>query len=319
MSSVGEILRRERLRTGLDLERIAQDTKISVRTLELIEENQFEKLPGGVFARSFVRQYAQSIGLDEEEIRGELDKALAPVYDPPPTIQESASQPELRLQRVTRWGGTGSSRPDSNSSLPALGLVVVVIVACSAAYTWWQKSGRAQNPAERVERAQAERVADAPAPAPEPSLDSARSAAADAPATSAQPSTAMETRAPDPPATKVSGTVTADDATGALRIALTAEEPTWVRATAHGKVVFSGIIQAKETKDLSAPDTVTLRIGNAGAIAISLNGKAIPSVGPRGQVRVVQLSPDGAVQVVTAPPKPQPVPPPTPLQHTHTL
>src|ERR1044072_5808609 len=113
MSSVGEALRRERLRTGLDLERIAQDTKISVRTLELIEEDQFEKLPGGGFARSFVRQYARSIGLDEDEILGELDKALSPVYDPVPTIQQSSSQPEMRLPRVTRWSGTGSSRPDS--------------------------------------------------------------------------------------------------------------------------------------------------------------------------------------------------------------
>jgi hypothetical protein len=106
-------------------------------------------------------------------------------------------------------------------------------------------------------------------------------------------------------------------AEGALRIALTAEEPTWVRATANGKVVFSGIIQANETKALSAPDTVTLRIGNAGGVAISLNGKAIPAVGPKGQVRVVQLSPDGGVQVAPPAPKPQTDPPPT--QQTQTL
>ena len=62
------------------------------------------------------------------------------------------------------------------------------------------------------------------------------------------------------------------------------------------------MIQANETKSLQAGDTVTLRVGNAGGVSISLNGKAIPALGPKGQVRVVLLTPDGAVPV--DPPKP---------------
>src|SRR5204862_7699828 len=120
-----------------------------------------------------------------------------------------------------------------------------------------------------------------------------------------------------PQTQSISGTVTGDAAAGALHIALTAEEPTWVQATASGKVVFSGIIQPNETKALNAPDTVTLRIGNAGGVNISLNGQAIPAIGPKGQVRSVQLSPDGGVQVVPPQPKPQPAPPTE--QQTRTL
>src|SRR5262245_15587856 len=146
MSSVGEALRRERLRTGLDLERISQDTKISVRTLELIEGDQFEKLPGGVFARSFVRQYARAVGLDEDEIVVELEKMLAPAPDPIPSFQETVRHSEIRVPRVSSWDGAGS-RLRSNSSLPSLALVVLVIVACSAAYTWWQKTPRSPAPA----------------------------------------------------------------------------------------------------------------------------------------------------------------------------
>ena len=78
MSSVGETLRRERLRAGLDLENISRDTKISVRMLELIEGDRFEKLPGGVFARSFVRQYARAVGLDEEN---QYIKTTGPAID----------------------------------------------------------------------------------------------------------------------------------------------------------------------------------------------------------------------------------------------
>jgi cytoskeleton protein RodZ len=304
MSTVGETLHRERLRTGLDLEKIAQDTKISVRTLELIEANQFEKLPGGVFARSFVRQYARAVGLDEEEIVGELEKMLAPPVDPLPTMQEATRQPEIRMPRVARWGRAGN-RIRTNSSLPALALVVLVMIACSAAYTWWQRSRHTPTPAEAADTRAVQTPVQTPEPAaqvPVTPTEAARTAEVSTPA-----SPKPETRPPETPAQNVSGTVTTDEA-GALHIALTAEEPTWVRATANGKVVFSGIIQAKETKALSAPDTVTLRIGNAGGVAISLNGKAIPAIGPKGQVRVVQVSPDGGVQVA-APPKPQPVPP----------
>ena len=90
MSSVGETLRRERLRSGLDLEKIAQDTKISVHILELIESDQFEKLPGGVFARSFVRQYARAVGVDAEEIVSELEKVLAPKTALVPRVQDAS-------------------------------------------------------------------------------------------------------------------------------------------------------------------------------------------------------------------------------------
>src|ERR1051326_2812740 len=133
MSSVGDTLRRERLRAGLDLEKISRETKISVRMLELIEADQFEKLPGGVFARSFVRQYARTLGLDEEELIGELNKLLAPAADLLPAMQEAARQPDIRMSRVTLW--SDHSRFETNSSLPSLALVVLVIIGCSLAYT----------------------------------------------------------------------------------------------------------------------------------------------------------------------------------------
>ena len=68
MTPVGETLRRERLKRNLDLEEISRELKISPRFLKAIEDDQFDKLPGGVFAKSFVRQYARLLGLDEEQI-----------------------------------------------------------------------------------------------------------------------------------------------------------------------------------------------------------------------------------------------------------
>src|SRR5260370_10100942 len=74
MTSIGERLRRHRLQNGTSLEKVSLETKIGVRLLEAIEASQFEKLPGGVFRRSFVLQYARALDLDPEEIAAELNQ-----------------------------------------------------------------------------------------------------------------------------------------------------------------------------------------------------------------------------------------------------
>src|SRR5438128_780087 len=127
MTSVGETLRRERLRTGLDLHKVAEDTKISVRMLELIEADQFDKLPGGVFARSFVGQYARALGLDADEVLSEFRKTVEPdegPTPPAPPAEESPLQPNIRVARVSRmpqWGGR--INPGSSSFSALLGVV----------------------------------------------------------------------------------------------------------------------------------------------------------------------------------------------------
>jgi len=259
--------------------------------LELIESDQFEKLPGGVFARSFVRQYARAVGLDPDEMGAELAKVLTP--EPERTKPERRRVPEILVPQVSTV--SQHSRFSSGSALPSLALVVLAVLICSGAYSLWLNSNR------QAAGAPVETVKTPVQPAAPPSTATAVS--------KTEPPTA-ETAPPSD-----SGTSTTNNASGALKIALTAEEETWVRATENGKVVFSGVLQPNETKALSAGDTVTLRLGNAGGVTISLNGKTIPAVGPRGQVRIVQLSPDGAVQVEPSV-KPQPA---SEEQKTHTL
>ncbi len=58
-------LRACRQRRGLSLEEIADRTKISIRFLRAIEAEEFEQLPGGIFATSYLRQYAAAVGADE--------------------------------------------------------------------------------------------------------------------------------------------------------------------------------------------------------------------------------------------------------------
>lgn len=72
MASFGETLRRERELRGIGLHDIAEATKISVRFLQALEQDRVDVLPGGIFRRAFVRQYARHLGLDPERLVAEF-------------------------------------------------------------------------------------------------------------------------------------------------------------------------------------------------------------------------------------------------------
>jgi cytoskeletal protein RodZ len=57
-----------RKKKRISLEDIAETTKIGVRSLKAIEEGEFQKLPGGVYSTSYIRQYARAIEFDESQI-----------------------------------------------------------------------------------------------------------------------------------------------------------------------------------------------------------------------------------------------------------
>lgn len=87
-----------RRRKGLSLQQIADSTKISVFFLQAIEGEQFGKLPGGVFNRSYIRQYAAAVGISDA---GLLDACAE--YEADQLAKEQASTaPVARPSRI-RW------------------------------------------------------------------------------------------------------------------------------------------------------------------------------------------------------------------------
>jgi cytoskeletal protein RodZ len=67
-TGIGGTLRAARERKGRTLADVAAATKIAVRVLESLERDDISKLPGGIFGRSFVRAYAEAVGLDPDDI-----------------------------------------------------------------------------------------------------------------------------------------------------------------------------------------------------------------------------------------------------------
>jgi len=110
--SFGENLRRERELRGISLHEIAEATKISARFLHALEQDRLEVLPGGLFPRAFVKQYARYLGLDPEKVAAEFQYLHA------------EELPETRpVPRPPRW-----SPPPGALFLGALAVVAVVLL-----------------------------------------------------------------------------------------------------------------------------------------------------------------------------------------------
>ena len=140
MTPVGETLRRERMKRNLDLEEISRELKISTRFLQAIENDQYEKLPGGVFAKSFVRQYARLLGLNEEDLAGQVQEILGPALEIP-QLAENPKPPAfapIHVPKVDEWETVGDKRFRWSGWLSAVVLVAVMLV-CSAVYAWIQR------------------------------------------------------------------------------------------------------------------------------------------------------------------------------------
>ncbi len=90
MPSAGEVLRCERIKRNRTLPEIAREICICTRYLEAIEADEPELLPGDYYHRSYVRQYARVLKLDDSITRSIVDAlGPAPDLDPMPVFHVS--------------------------------------------------------------------------------------------------------------------------------------------------------------------------------------------------------------------------------------
>jgi len=98
-------LARQRQFASRSLEEIAANTKISLRFLKAIEKEEFDKLPGGIFSTSYLRQYAEAIGYDGEALvahyRLKMNLPAATGKEPPEKVGQKRLDRWLRIPLQT--------------------------------------------------------------------------------------------------------------------------------------------------------------------------------------------------------------------------
>jgi len=247
---------------GVSLEEIAGATRISTRFLDALEKEAWDRLPGGVFNRGFVRAVARFLGLDEESLLAEY--ALA-----------------IRLPGATAVPSEPPPQPSAARRAPWIALAVAAVLALAGA--GW--SGWRWLSARRAElNAAASALPAAPAPPPVPPMAWAP------PVTLAAPSAASPPAAspwPGWPRVRANGPLPGP--AHELQLKIDAEKETFLTVTSDGQQIFAGTILAGESRYFSAEKALTVEVQDAGAIRLELNGQTLTPIGPLGQPGKITL------------------------------
>lgn len=304
MESVGQELRVERLRAGLTLEQVSARTRISIKNLQAIENDDLQRIRSPFFYKSFVRQFAEYLNLDFVRLASAVQNAASTMPQPLIPGQVLPGQGGADLPKIP---AIPVRRPKNFRWLSSIASLGVVLVGCSTLYAIWQnarvnwnasvprlvqsvkpKPKVSQPPTKQavvshVTSTQKPVVRQIQAAVLHPSVPDADPNATAQPDLTAQ----AQPNSPSELTSQSQQSNEAPDSETAFRVELSALEPTWLSIVEDGKETFSGTLEAAESKVLEGHETARIRTGNAGGLSLVFNGRAIGTVGPRGQVRTV--------------------------------
>ena len=217
-------------------------------SLEALERSDLSRLPGGIFTRAFVRAYAQEVGLDPDRTIQDFIAELPPEAATA-TAHSTAVEDGEKLESDRKAVATALRL--ALVSLPIIGLVIYY--------------GTHRVPVTPTRSA--EPVAASYAPAAETPV--------------AAPSPVERVAGLPDAASAVAGG--APQASG-LSMELSPSATCWVSVNTDGEQAFSGLMNAGDKRLVTAKEQIWLSVGDAGALAYTLNGRAGKSLGAPGQV-----------------------------------
>ncbi len=261
--SLGEYFQKAREAKGLTLEEAAARTRILPQYLKAVEDNNYAKLPDEVFAKGFVRSYARLLGLDEATVIRQFDESGGQFYAKR-NERESLKQKleeEERRKKVNRNIVVGV--------VSAVLLILFVIMGRDR-----------ERPEPRPVPIDPVPAASVPAPVPEPPR--AESAT--------PPGDPFPRSVPGQPEVErnFSGVLPLEgvvpDEKKKLIVDVEAIERCWVKVQADHALAQEVMLNPGERNRWKAQERLTLTLGNAGGVRVSLNGKLQGPFGGRGKV-----------------------------------
>ena len=125
----GDKFRKAREKKGFSFDDVSHVTKIGVRMLQAIEEEHFDRLPGGVFNKGFIRTYAKHLGMNDDEAIAsylacvrQTQLAADGIAEPPPIDQPRAESSRGGASAKSRKGSSSSkssSKPPASAEAPS--------------------------------------------------------------------------------------------------------------------------------------------------------------------------------------------------------
>lgn len=319
---LGDTLREAREKQGLTYKDIEKGTSIRALYIEYIEKGEYDELPGDVYTKGFIRSYANFLKLDANALvqafTAERHKGAAPAAAP--AAQQKPAAPKAAPEKPQ------AKKPAAPSVQPAAKPVEKAEKAAKA-----ETIEKAEKPSEQPaapkqeaapRKAPVQPKATAVKPQPKQQPKKAPASKPAAPRFTAQdfnepkrsngkliaivaivlvvlagavyalsgsddsakkPAT-QQTQQVEAPAPKtydgveVTATFTAD---------------CWLEVKADGKTVYEGTLKKGDSQTWKGTDKVTVRVGDAGAVSFSVNGKDLGTAGKTGQVANKTFTKDG--------------------------
>lgn len=265
MDDIGEILRQARINKNMTIQDVHEITKILPRYLKAIEEGQWDALPGVVYAKGYIRSYADAVGVDGDFLIRQFDQLLK--GSTADAINHEVDLPNIKADRDVI---SSSGRPQSAIwwVLILVGIVAVTVIGYFV-LVWSPNARQESSPSPPVTEQQ---------PAPQ------------APPKTEEPITKPEPSPPPPPAVQLK--VASQKTNSAVYAIITDKErfkaeisatggPCWVRITADGKKIWEGTMRAGDKQSAEATDKLTIRLGLPKNADIKIEDQALPHVNSR--------------------------------------
>ncbi len=272
MSELGTQLKEARIAKGYSLEDLQDVTKIQKRYLVGIEEGNHSMMPGPFYARAFIKQYAEAVGLNANELleqhKGEVptppkEEVRAPLAAPTPSRRQTFSKSSSRSSGM-------------NEIMPKIIVALFIVVIIGVAWVFYNSLGT-NNAGDDVPEEtgvpyeQPEEKAD---PKQETPAEDKEEEPAEEPEEPVEPEATIEKGATE-------GETTTYTFTGPEKreMIVKANGASWVAATDQDqKALFPGVTMQpndSETVDVSQLSQVRLRLGAAPNMSVSINGKPV--------------------------------------------
>jgi cytoskeleton protein RodZ len=267
--SIGQALSSARLDAGLSIDDISAKTRLRATVVRAIEADDFSLCGGDFYARGHIRTLAGLVGLDPAPLLAEYDATIGPKDDGQATSQ--LYETEVSGRAITRT----AQKRSPHWGLAAVGttLVAIIVFATIGLLNHGNKSPAVAAPPGPV----AATVTSAPpshSPSPSPVV------------VQSQPASPPASIATEP----TPSSVVAEAGVHVVLRITTAK--CWVAATASdGQSLYTGVLAPGAEQTFDDPQRVTLRLGNAPATDITVNGVDLGAPATKNSVTSVSFGP----------------------------
>lgn len=280
---VGDKLRAEREKQNLTVKDIEKGTSIRALYIECIEKGDYEQLPGEVYTKGFIRNYANYLKLNATELMREFvterhpEKAAAA---PAASQKEQASKVRETAAAAAQPAAAEEKKASAETK-----------AAPSPAAAPRKAPQRPAAPARQEHKAR--KAAPAQRPFSAPSSGSNRGkfiilavvlVVVVGVAAYLLGSSSSETPAPAPQQAQQQQAAEPQKTYDGVEVTGKFSDDCWIEVKADGKVVYEGTLKKGDSMDWKGQENVTVRAGNAGAVEFTVNGKELGKAGKEGQV-----------------------------------